>query len=162
MPSWISRWLPLILAESSCVGNAHCGMLRCGGQALKALSAKRIMKKVRGGRGARISFTDHFKAIGLNVGGKIGIARHGEHLVVGMFFGIGLLHLNEVAIGLASLYETNIAIDGPAGLKEHPKALARSLNIHYLDTGAMYRAVAYTAVSAGINVKDEQAGCAAA
>ncbi|MGI5918048.1 MAG: HutP family protein [Christensenellales bacterium] len=40
------------------------------------------------------------KAIGLNVGGKIGIARHGEHLVVGMFFGIGLLHLNEVAIGL--------------------------------------------------------------
>jgi hypothetical protein len=40
------------------------------------------------------------KAIGLNVGGKIGIDRHGEHLVVGMFFGIGLLHLNEVAIGL--------------------------------------------------------------
>lgn len=40
------------------------------------------------------------KAIGLNVGGKIGIARYGEHLTVGMFFGIGLLHLNEVAIGL--------------------------------------------------------------
>jgi hypothetical protein len=40
------------------------------------------------------------KAIGLNVGGKIGIARFDEHLAVGMFFGIGLLHLNEVAIGL--------------------------------------------------------------
>jgi len=40
------------------------------------------------------------KAIGLNVGGKIGIARYDEHLAVGMFFGIGLLHLNEVAIGL--------------------------------------------------------------
>ncbi len=40
------------------------------------------------------------KAIGLNVGGKIGIARYGEHLSVAMFFRIGLLHLNEVAIGL--------------------------------------------------------------
>ena len=40
------------------------------------------------------------KAIGLNVGGKIGIARSGEHLAVAMFFRIGLLHLNEVAIGL--------------------------------------------------------------
>lgn len=40
------------------------------------------------------------KAIGLNVGGKIGIARHGEHVAVCVFFGIGLLHLNEVSIGL--------------------------------------------------------------
>ncbi len=41
------------------------------------------------------------KAIGLNVGGKIGIARMGEHLSVCIFISIGLLHLNEVAIGLA-------------------------------------------------------------
>ncbi|ADQ07120.1 HutP family protein [Caldicellulosiruptor hydrothermalis 108] len=40
------------------------------------------------------------KAIGLNVGGKIGIARFEEHVAVAIFFGIGLLHLNEVAIGL--------------------------------------------------------------
>ena len=40
------------------------------------------------------------KAIGLNVGGKIGIARFDEHIAVCIFFGIGLLHLNEVAIGL--------------------------------------------------------------
>lgn len=40
------------------------------------------------------------KAIGLNVGGKIGIARSGEHVCVCMFFGIGLLNLNEIAIGL--------------------------------------------------------------
>jgi len=40
------------------------------------------------------------KAIGLNVGGKIGIARYDEHFAVSIFFGIGLLHLNEVAIGL--------------------------------------------------------------
>jgi hypothetical protein len=40
------------------------------------------------------------KAIGLNVGGKIGIARHEVHISVAIFFGVGLLHLNEVAIGL--------------------------------------------------------------
>lgn len=40
------------------------------------------------------------KAIGLNIGGKIGIARYNDHICVALFFGIGLLHLNEVAIGL--------------------------------------------------------------
>jgi hypothetical protein len=40
------------------------------------------------------------KAIGLNVGGKVGIARKGEHIVVAVFFAIGLLHLNEVCVGL--------------------------------------------------------------
>lgn len=40
------------------------------------------------------------KAIGLNVGGKIGVARAGNNIAVAVFFGIGLLHLNEVAVGL--------------------------------------------------------------
>lgn len=40
------------------------------------------------------------KALGLNVGGKIGIARCEDHISVAIFFGIGLLHLDEVAIGL--------------------------------------------------------------
>ncbi|HWP95778.1 MAG TPA: HutP family protein [Syntrophomonadaceae bacterium] len=40
------------------------------------------------------------KALGLNVGGKIGIARHKDHVSVAIFMGIGLLHLDEVAIGL--------------------------------------------------------------
>lgn len=40
------------------------------------------------------------KAMGLNVGGKIGIARYQDHVCVALFFGIGLLHLNEVAVGL--------------------------------------------------------------
>lgn len=40
------------------------------------------------------------KAIGLNVGGKIGIARCEDHVGVCVYFGIGLLHLNEIAIGL--------------------------------------------------------------
>ncbi len=40
------------------------------------------------------------KALGLNVGGKIGIARFNDHISVATFFGIGLLHLNEISIGL--------------------------------------------------------------
>lgn len=40
------------------------------------------------------------KAMGLNIGGKIGIARRDEHLSVAVFFGVGLLHLDEVAVGL--------------------------------------------------------------
>lgn len=40
------------------------------------------------------------KALGLNVGGKIGIARFEDHISVAIFLGIGLLHLDEVAIGL--------------------------------------------------------------
>ena len=40
------------------------------------------------------------KAMGPNVGGKIGVARRGEHVAVAVFFGIGLVHLNEVCIGM--------------------------------------------------------------
>ncbi len=40
------------------------------------------------------------KAMGLNVGGKVGIARGGTHIAVAIFFGIGLLHRNDIAIGL--------------------------------------------------------------
>ena len=40
------------------------------------------------------------KAMGLSVGGKIGVARRGEHVAVAVFFAIGLVHLNEVCIGM--------------------------------------------------------------
>lgn len=40
------------------------------------------------------------KAMGLNLGGKIAIARFDSHLSVCVFFAIGLLNLNDVAIGL--------------------------------------------------------------
>ena len=40
------------------------------------------------------------KALGLNFGGKLGIARCGEHLVVCLFISIGLLHLNDLAIAV--------------------------------------------------------------
>lgn len=41
------------------------------------------------------------KAVGLNVGGKIGIARSGEHLCVAIYMGVGVLNLNEMCVGLA-------------------------------------------------------------
>lgn len=40
------------------------------------------------------------KAMGLNVGGKIGVAHGAEHVAVAVFFTVGLGHLNEVCIGL--------------------------------------------------------------
>lgn len=40
------------------------------------------------------------KATGLNVGGKIGLARYDEHLCVAIYVGVGVLNLNEVAVGL--------------------------------------------------------------
>ncbi|AYE33170.1 HutP family protein [Clostridium septicum] len=40
------------------------------------------------------------RASGQNVGGKIGIARKGEHLSVCIFLSVGLLHLDEVVIGI--------------------------------------------------------------
>ncbi|NLM42574.1 MAG: hut operon positive regulator HutP [Clostridiales bacterium] len=41
------------------------------------------------------------KASGYNIGGKIGIARSGEHLSICIFMSMGLLYLNDVVIGLA-------------------------------------------------------------
>jgi len=49
-----------------------------------------------------------------------------------------------------------IAIDGPsgAGKSTMAKLIARELGILYLDTGAMYRAVALKAIKSGIDTKD--------
>lgn len=40
------------------------------------------------------------KALGLSIGGKIGVARGGGHVAVAVFFGVGLIHLNEVCVGM--------------------------------------------------------------
>ena len=40
------------------------------------------------------------KSVGFNAGGKIGIARSGEHLAVCIYLSIGLLHLDEIVIEL--------------------------------------------------------------
>ena len=52
-----------------------------------------------------------------------------------------------------------VAIDGPAGAGKSTiaTALAVSLNIPYLDTGAMYRMVTYAALRDGIDLHNENA-----
>lgn len=57
-----------------------------------------------------------------------------------------------------------IAIDGPAGSGKSTigRALAERLGLTYLDTGAMYRAVAFVALGSGLDPDDEQAVAAAA
>jgi hypothetical protein len=40
------------------------------------------------------------KAMGLNVGGKSGVARAEGHVAVAIFFTVGLVHLNEVCVGM--------------------------------------------------------------
>lgn len=52
----------------------------------------------------------------------------------------------------------NIAIDGPAGAGKSTiaKAVAEKLGILYLDTGAMYRALALKAIRAGVDPNDRE------
>ena len=57
----------------------------------------------------------------------------------------------------------NIAIDGPAGAGKSTiaKRLAKKLGFIYVDTGAMYRAMAYYFLQHNIDAKDEKAIAAA-
>lgn len=50
----------------------------------------------------------------------------------------------------------NIAIDGPSGAGKSTlaKAIAKALNIHYLDTGAMYRGLGYAALRYNVDACD--------
>ena len=52
----------------------------------------------------------------------------------------------------------NITLDGPGGSGKTTiaKELAQKLSIAYLDTGAMYRGVAYYMLSLGVDVADEE------
>lgn len=57
------------------------------------------------------------------------------------------------------MQHVSIAIDGPAGAGKSTVAreVARQLGFLYVDTGAMYRGVAWLAVTHGVDVSDEQA-----
>lgn len=52
-----------------------------------------------------------------------------------------------------------IAIDGPggAGKSTIAKLVAKELNIDYIDTGAMYRAIGYKVTKTNTNIEDESA-----
>jgi len=57
-----------------------------------------------------------------------------------------------------------IAIDGPSGVGKSSvsKAVAQRLNLAYLDTGAMYRALTWWCVQQGVDLQDEPAVARAA
>jgi cytidylate kinase len=57
-----------------------------------------------------------------------------------------------------------IAIDGPAasGKGTLARRVATHYGLNYLDTGLLYRAVAYALISRGLSPADEDAACAAA
>lgn len=75
-------------------------------RAVVASKREGVIKEVHADEGAVAGATREAlsqvmpKAIGFNVGGKIGIARKDDHISVAIFFGVGLLHLDEVAIGM--------------------------------------------------------------
>ncbi|MCI8543548.1 MAG: (d)CMP kinase [Lachnospiraceae bacterium] len=53
----------------------------------------------------------------------------------------------------------NVAVDGPAGAGKSTiaKAVAKELNLIYVDTGAMYRAIALFMLREGVDLSDRQA-----
>ncbi|WP_319434565.1 (d)CMP kinase [Mycobacterium sp. RTGN5] len=57
-----------------------------------------------------------------------------------------------------------VAVDGPAGTGKSSvsRGLARALNAHYLDTGAMYRLVTLSILRAAVDLTDPEAIAAAA
>ena len=106
------------LKEQYLLRNVHTAAVDFGGEALSiipkvieraVIAAKRegVIRESHAHEGAVAGATHEVmsqiipRAIGLNVGGKIGIARHGEHICIAVFFAIGMIHLDDVAIGLA-------------------------------------------------------------
>lgn len=55
-------------------------------------------------------------------------------------------------------FAVTVAIDGPSGSGKSSvsKAIARQFGFHYLDTGAMYRAVAWWCIDQGIDLADSE------
>ncbi|MCR6545859.1 HutP family protein [Dehalobacterium formicoaceticum] len=76
-------------------------------RAVVAAKREGVIKDTHAGEGAVAGATHDAltqimpKSIGLNIGGKIGIARYCDHVSVAVFFGIGMIHLDEIAVGLA-------------------------------------------------------------
>jgi len=52
----------------------------------------------------------------------------------------------------------SVAIDGPAGAGKSTvaKAVAKEMDLLYIDTGAMYRAVTFLVIQEGLDISDEQ------
>ena len=87
-------------------GNINSSITKILESALVAAKRNQLIREEHLHEGAVIGATRDAiiqisnRANGQNVGGKIGIARGGEHISVCIFLSIGLLHLDEVVIGI--------------------------------------------------------------
>jgi len=93
-------------AAVDCGGDFISSVNKIIERAVVASKREGVIKEIHADEGAIAGATREAlsqvmpKAVGFNVGGKIGIARKDDHISVAIFFGVGLLHLDEVAIGL--------------------------------------------------------------
>ena len=87
-------------------GNINSSITKILESALVAAKRNQLIREEHLHEGAVIGATRDAimqisnRANGQNVGGKIGIARGGEHVSVCIFLNIGLLHLDEVVIAI--------------------------------------------------------------
>ena len=87
-------------------GNINSSIAKILESALVAAKRNQLIREEHLHEGAVIGATRDAimqisnRANGQNVGGKIGIARGGEHVSVCIFLNIGLLHLDEVVIAI--------------------------------------------------------------
>jgi cytidylate kinase len=77
---------------------------------------------------------------------------------------LGSARLTDDGEDLVQRHDLVVAIDGPSGSGKSTvaRAVAVQLGLRYLDTGAMYRAVTWSALTAGIDLADPVAVAAAA
>ncbi len=73
------------------------------------------------------------------------------------------MHLCQYISGENKMPTMNVAIDGPAGAGKSTiaKAVASKLGYLYVDTGALYRTIAYGLIQKGVDLHDEAAVAAA-
>lgn len=117
------------LKQSSTAEGLRVAAMDFGGEALSSV-AKIIERAVVGAKREGVIRDNHAEegavagaahevlrqvlpqAGGLNFGGKVGVARQGEHLCVAVFFAIGMIHLDDVSIGLAHRAVTDMDAGG--------------------------------------------------
>jgi 3-phosphoshikimate 1-carboxyvinyltransferase len=154
--------------ESDRIGAVVTELRRCGVEATEDADGLTVLPVADGPHGARVhTYEDHriamsFALVGLRVPG-IEILDPGcvaktfpEYFTV-----LGSLRDSPAGTPADRVPGSMrvIAIDGPAGSGKSTvsRALARRLGLEYLDTGAMYRAIAFAAIRRGIDPEDTTA-----
>jgi 3-phosphoshikimate 1-carboxyvinyltransferase len=154
--------------ESDRIGAVVAELRRCGVEAVEDPDGLTVRPAHDGPHGARVhTYEDHriamsFALVGLRVPG-VEILDPG---CVAKTFPEYFTVLDALRDSPAATVPSRvpgsmrvIAIDGPAGSGKSTvsRALAERLGLEYLDTGAMYRAIAFAAIRRGIDPEDAPA-----